>query len=29
VIDINPNSVFYCLRYEIPRMLESGGGTHV
>jgi NAD(P)-dependent dehydrogenase (short-subunit alcohol dehydrogenase family) len=25
VIDINLNSVFYCLRFEIPRMLESGG----
>lgn len=25
VIDINLNSVFYCMRYEIPRMLESGG----
>ena len=29
VIDINLNSVFYCLRYEIPRMLESGGGAIV
>jgi NAD(P)-dependent dehydrogenase (short-subunit alcohol dehydrogenase family) len=25
VIDINLNSVFYCMRYEVPRMLESGG----
>jgi NAD(P)-dependent dehydrogenase (short-subunit alcohol dehydrogenase family) len=29
VIDINLNSVFYCMRYEIPRMLESGGGAIV
>ena len=25
VIDINLNSVFYCLHYEIPHMLERGG----
>lgn len=25
VIDINLNGVFYCLRYEIPAMLEKGG----
>src|SRR4029450_13011139 len=25
VIDINLNSVFYCLRYEIPHMLDRGG----
>jgi NAD(P)-dependent dehydrogenase (short-subunit alcohol dehydrogenase family) len=25
VIDINLNGVFYCMRYEIPRMLENGG----
>ena len=29
VIDINLNSVFYCLRFEIPRMLASGGGAIV
>ena len=29
VININLNSVFYCLRYEIPRMLETGGGSIV
>jgi NAD(P)-dependent dehydrogenase (short-subunit alcohol dehydrogenase family) len=29
VININLNSVFYCMRYEIPRMLESGGGVIV
>jgi NAD(P)-dependent dehydrogenase (short-subunit alcohol dehydrogenase family) len=29
VITINLNSVFYCMRYEIPRMLESGGGAIV
>jgi NAD(P)-dependent dehydrogenase (short-subunit alcohol dehydrogenase family) len=29
VIEINLNSVFYCLRFEIPRMLESGGGAIV
>jgi NAD(P)-dependent dehydrogenase (short-subunit alcohol dehydrogenase family) len=29
VIDINLNSVFYCMHYEIPRMLESGGGAIV
>jgi NAD(P)-dependent dehydrogenase (short-subunit alcohol dehydrogenase family) len=29
VIDINLNSVFYCMRYQIPRMLESGGGAIV
>jgi NAD(P)-dependent dehydrogenase (short-subunit alcohol dehydrogenase family) len=25
VIDINLNGVFYCMRYEIPAMLEKGG----
>lgn len=25
VITINLNSVFYCMRYQIPRMLERGG----
>lgn len=29
VIDINLNGVFYCMRYEIPKMLESGGGAIV
>jgi NAD(P)-dependent dehydrogenase (short-subunit alcohol dehydrogenase family) len=29
VIDINLNSVFYCMRYEIPRMLAQGNGVIV
>ena len=29
VIDINLNSVFYCMRYEIPQMLEQGAGSLV
>jgi NAD(P)-dependent dehydrogenase (short-subunit alcohol dehydrogenase family) len=29
VININLNSVFYCMRYQIPRMLKSGGGSIV
>lgn len=29
VININLNSVFYSMRYEIPRMLETGGGAIV
>jgi NAD(P)-dependent dehydrogenase (short-subunit alcohol dehydrogenase family) len=29
VIDINLNGVFYCMRYEIPQMLEHGGGAIV
>ena len=29
VIDVNLNSVFYGLRYEIPAMLASGGGAIV
>ena len=29
VIDVNLNSVFYCMRYEIPRMLAGGGGAIV
>ncbi|HEX7075229.1 MAG TPA: SDR family oxidoreductase [Hyphomicrobiaceae bacterium] len=29
VIDINLSSVFYCMRYEIPAMLEAGGGAIV
>jgi len=27
VIDVNLNGVFYCMRYEIPAMLDSGGGV--
>lgn len=29
VIEINLNGVFYCMRYEIPQMLRSGGGSIV
>jgi NAD(P)-dependent dehydrogenase (short-subunit alcohol dehydrogenase family) len=29
VIDINLSGQFYCMRYEIPAMLESGGGSIV
>ncbi len=29
VIDVNLNGVFYCMRYEIPRMLAGGGGVIV
>jgi len=29
VIDINLSGVFYCLKYEIPAMLRSGGGAIV
>ncbi|MGZ3667101.1 MAG: SDR family NAD(P)-dependent oxidoreductase, partial [Ktedonobacterales bacterium] len=29
VIDINLNGVFYCMRYEIPTMLQQGGGAIV
>jgi NAD(P)-dependent dehydrogenase (short-subunit alcohol dehydrogenase family) len=29
VIDTNLNAVFYCMRYEIPRMLEQGAGVIV
>ena len=29
VIDVNLNGVFYCMRYEIPAMLASGGGAIV
>jgi NAD(P)-dependent dehydrogenase (short-subunit alcohol dehydrogenase family) len=29
VVDVNLNGVFYGLRYEIPAMLESGGGSIV
>jgi NAD(P)-dependent dehydrogenase (short-subunit alcohol dehydrogenase family) len=29
VIAINLNGVFYCMRYEIPTMLQTGGGAIV
>lgn len=29
VIDINLNGVFYCMKYQIPHMLNSGGGAIV
>jgi NAD(P)-dependent dehydrogenase (short-subunit alcohol dehydrogenase family) len=29
VIDINLNGVFYCMKYQIPEMLKSGGGSIV
>lgn len=29
VIDVNLNGVFYCMRYEIPQMIEQGGGVIV
>jgi NAD(P)-dependent dehydrogenase (short-subunit alcohol dehydrogenase family) len=29
VIDINLNSVFYCMRYQIPQMLKQGNGSIV
>ena len=29
VIDINLSGVFYCMRHEIPQMLEQGGGAIV
>lgn len=29
VIDVNLNGVFYCMRYEIPQMLATGGGAIV
>ena len=29
VIDVNLNSVFYCMRYEIPQMLQRGKGAIV
>jgi NAD(P)-dependent dehydrogenase (short-subunit alcohol dehydrogenase family) len=28
-VDVNLNAVFYCMRAEIPRMLERGGGAIV
>lgn len=27
VIDVNLNSIFYCMRYEIPQMLKQGTGA--
>lgn len=29
VIDINLSGIFYCMKYEIPAMLQSGGGAIV
>ena len=29
VIDVNLSSVFYCMKYEIPAILKSGGGAIV
>ncbi len=29
VIDVNLSGVFYCMRYEIPAMLQNGGGAIV
>jgi NAD(P)-dependent dehydrogenase (short-subunit alcohol dehydrogenase family) len=29
VIDVNLNGVFYCMRFEIPQMVEQGGGVIV
>lgn len=29
VIDINLSSVFYCMKYELPAMLQNGGGAIV
>ncbi len=29
IIDINLSGVFYCMRYEIPEMLRTGGGAIV
>jgi NAD(P)-dependent dehydrogenase (short-subunit alcohol dehydrogenase family) len=29
VVEVNLNGVFYCMRYEIPAMLEAGGGAIV
>jgi NAD(P)-dependent dehydrogenase (short-subunit alcohol dehydrogenase family) len=29
VIDVNLTGVFYCMRYEIPAMLQRGGGAIV
>lgn len=29
VIDVNLSGVFYCMRYEIPAMLQTGGGAIV
>ena len=29
VIDVNLSGVFYCMRYQIPQMVEQGGGVIV
>lgn len=29
VLDVDLNSVFYCMKYEIPEMLKAGGGAIV
>lgn len=29
VIDVNLNAVFYCVRYQVPAMVKSGGGVIV
>lgn len=29
VIDVNLNAVFYCIRYQIPAMVKTGGGVIV
>jgi NAD(P)-dependent dehydrogenase (short-subunit alcohol dehydrogenase family) len=29
VIDVNLSSVFYCMKYEVPAMLQAGGGAIV
>lgn len=29
VIDVNLNGVFYCMRFQIPQMVEQGGGVIV
>jgi NAD(P)-dependent dehydrogenase (short-subunit alcohol dehydrogenase family) len=29
VVEVNLSGVFYCMRYEIPAMLDSGGGSIV
>jgi len=29
VIDVNLNGAFYCMRYEIPQMVDQGGGAIV
>ena len=29
VIDVNLNGAFYCMRYEIPQMVDQGSGAIV